>query len=134
MKKLLLSLIMMTMSSAGFCEEQLEQAAPETTLDATIQYLMQYIGNSGLIFVRNDNKHEAQAALAHVQRKYDYFRDKISSPEQFIELTASRSLVSGKPYEVILPDGSRQTMEEWLLKALAEYRARLQTIEQDAAE
>jgi len=134
MKRMLFALLLLASLPPGLAEESQEHTGPESALDATNLYLMQYIGNSGLTFIRNNNKHDAKAALAHVQRKYEYYRDRIESPEQFIELTASRSLVSGRPYEVILADGSRKTMREWLLEALAMYRARMLEAEPELVE
>lgn len=56
-----------------------------------------------------------------MRRKYEHFADRIRSPEEFIELAATRSILSGKPYTVRSEDGEIPTAE-WLLTLLAEYR------------
>ena len=61
-------------------------------------------------------------AAAHMQRKYEHFKDKIKTPEDFIRLTATKSLMTGKLYYVRLKDGEKLTSEAWLLQALEAYR------------
>lgn len=48
--------------------------------------------------------------------------DKIKAPEDFIELCASRSLLSGKPYLVINEKGEKISASEWLRTELVVYR------------
>ena len=90
-------------------------------LSATIQYLLNYVSGSGYTYVRNGNEYTAAEAAAHMQKKYHHFRDRISTPEQFIEYAASRSLLSGKPYWVLVK-GRKIETSPWLLDVLAEYR------------
>jgi len=61
-------------------------------------------------------------AAAHMQRKYEHFKDEIKTPEDFIRLTATKSLMTGKLYYVRLKDGEKLTSEAWLLQALEAYR------------
>ena len=49
-------------------------------------------------------------------------RDEIDTPEEFIELCATRSLLSGKPYQVINKHGETVDTSEWLTAELNEYR------------
>jgi hypothetical protein len=93
-------------------------------LDATIQHLISTVANSDLVFVRNDNHYDGARAAAHILRKYEHFKEQISTPERFIDLCASRSLLSGKPYQVILASGERVALADWLLLALQQYRER----------
>lgn len=94
----------------------------QASLERTNEYLLSRVQQSGLTFVRNDNKYDGASAAEHIRRKYDYFRERIHTPEDFIELTASRSLVSGRDYLVILPDGTTLPLRQWLLDELAAYR------------
>jgi len=57
-----------------------------------------------------------------MQRKYEHFKDEIKTPEDFIRLTATKSLMTGKLYYVRLKDGEKLTSEAWLLQALEAYR------------
>ena len=66
--------------------------------------------------------HTSGEAAAHMQRKYEHFKDEIKTPEDFIRLSATRSLISGKLYYVKLKDGKKITSEAWLRQALEDYR------------
>jgi hypothetical protein len=92
-------------------------------LEDAINYLLTYVKNSDCIFIRNDKEHTAKDAVAHMQRKYEHFKDEIKSPEDFIRLTASKSLITGKPYMIKTTDGMKLKSENWLLKALELFRA-----------
>jgi hypothetical protein len=92
-------------------------------LEDAINYLLTYVKNSDCIFIRNDKEHTAKDAVAHMQRKYEHFKDEIKSPEDFIRLTASKSLMTGKPYMIKTTDGMKLKSENWLLKALELFRA-----------
>ena len=52
---------------------------------------------------------------------YSFVADRIHSPEKFIELAATRSMLSGKEYTVRGNEGETPTAE-WLRTILAEYR------------
>ena len=91
-------------------------------LQQTIQYLLTFVENSRCLFFRNNKAHTAQEAAAHMQRKYEHFKDEIKTPEDFIRLAATKSLMTGKLYYVKLPDGKKITSEAWLLQALKAYR------------
>ena len=88
---------------------------------AAIEYLLDLMAGSSLEFVRNGKTHTGAEAATHVRRKYEHYADRIESPEDFIELAATKSLLSGKLYRVRTTDGAVPTAE-WLSGALAEYR------------
>jgi len=96
-------------------------AGREASLDRTIQHLITYVARSDLTFVRNSGKYDGKQASEHMQKKYAHFRDRIKTPEDFIELCASRSLLSGKPYLVITEQGEIST-HDWLTAELETYR------------
>ncbi len=80
----------------------LPRAAP-AEMDRTpheIQHLMDYIAGSQCRFIRNGQTYDAEAAQAHIQRKYDHIRRRVRTTEDFIDLAASRSSMSGEPYRV----------------------------------
>ena len=52
--------------------------------------------------------------------KYKYFKSQVKSPEDFIRLCASKSLLSGKPYLVETAQGVVPT-EKWLMQILTQY-------------
>lgn len=94
---------------------------PENAASA-IQYLLNYVADSGLIFIRNSQRHNAADAAKHMNDKYQYYKKKIGTPEDFIRLCASKSLITGKPYLVVMVDGDEVRTDDWLLEALANYR------------
>ena len=91
-------------------------------LAVTINYLLAFVETSDCTFIRNDKPHTAKEAVSHMQRKYEHFKDEIKTPEDFIRLSASKSLISGKLYMVKTKGGRRLKSETWLLEALAAYR------------
>ena len=100
-------------------------AAPAvTTAQHEIAGLMQALEHSGCRFQRNGRWHDAAAARAHLQRKYEYLsqRERVGSAEQFIDDAASRSSLSGKPYRVACPDLPEQDSAPWFRQQLARLR------------
>lgn len=97
-------------------------ATPNVEDTEIIEYLIDYVSQSDMIFVRNFGKHQPQRAAKHIRAKYDHFIDDIDSPEKFIELCASKSLVTGSEYSVIDPVGNKIKTRDWLLAALDNYR------------
>jgi len=101
--------------------------APQKTtaesLEQTIQYLLDYAGKSNATFVRNGQSHTAAEAVAHIKAKYEHFKSEIKTPEDFIRLSASKSLLTGQPYLVRTPDGKEMHLDLWLMNALKEHQA-----------
>jgi len=95
---------------------------PSEDSESAIHFLLKHVADSGLIFIRNSDRHDAADAAEHMNNKYEYFRDKIKTPEDFIQRCASKSLLSGKPYQVVLDNGKEVRTDEWLLRALTDYR------------
>jgi len=93
-----------------------------------IGYLIEKVRSSQLVFIRNGKRHSSEEAAQHIRKKYEYFKSRIESPEGFIRICASKSLVSGKPYMVVTTKGN-VTVESWLRRILAEYRRTQATLE-----
>ena len=91
-------------------------------LDKVITYLLDYVRKSDVIFIRNGKEHTPQEAANHMAKKMDHFRDEIKTPEDFIRLTGTKSILSGKPYLVRFPGGGEMRSKEWLARALELYR------------
>jgi hypothetical protein len=92
-------------------------------LKAAIDHLLAFVRASDVVFIRNGKEHSSEDAADHIKKKYEHHRKKIETPEDFIRLSATKSMMSGKPYTVRLPDGSIITTKEWLEAELARYRA-----------
>lgn len=92
------------------------------SLEQTINYLLDYIANSHATFIRNGASHTPAEAVEHIKAKYEHLKGEIKTPEDFIRLSASKSLLSGKPYLVRTADGKEMRLDEWLIEALKAHR------------
>ena len=100
-------------------------AAQQTEdIEATVQYLITYIEQSDVSFQRNTTRYTGSEAAQHINRKYQHFKDDIDTPEVFIELCATGSLMTGRPYLVITTQGEQRLASEWLNAELEIYRLR----------
>ena len=115
--RLLLGLVFVLSSSTQtFAAESLEQ---------TIDYLIDYVGKSNATFIRNGISHTPAEGVAHIKAKYEHFKSEIKTPQDFIRLSASKSLLTGKPYLVRTPDGKEMHLDAWLTNALKHHRDQL---------
>jgi hypothetical protein len=127
-----LSVIVATVTMLALTLPGLARATPDAAVAETIEYLIASVSESDLTFIRNGKRYAGNEAAVHMRKKYDYFDDDIVSAEDFIRLAATRSLMSGKPYYVVLADGTRTKTADWLGTRLGEYR--LQMAEQALAQ
>ena len=100
-------------------------AAPTAKAQREIDGLIAALGDSGCEFERNGSWHDAKAARAHLQKKYDYLRKRgmADTAEWFIERGASKSSMSGKPYRVRCPGKAVDTAAHWFEQRLKTLRA-----------
>ena len=112
------ALILLFMSSTAALADVSESQALE------IDYLINYLQNSDCQMIRNGKAYSGEDGAKHVRRKYDYFRDKISSTEGFIDYSATKSMMSGRLYEVQCPGEEPVPSSRWLLEELEAYRTR----------
>jgi uncharacterized protein DUF5329 len=99
------------------------RASAGESLNETIDYLLQYVANSKAVFIRNGSEHTPAEAADHIKAKYAHFKNQIKTPEDFIRLSASKSLLSGKPYLVRPRNGKETQLDLWLTEALKAHRA-----------
>ncbi len=100
-------------------------AADESpTTVGEIAHLMSYIRTSNCEFLRNGAWHSPEAAHDHITKKLKYvrYRDTLRDAEQFIELAATRSSMTGEIYQVRCPGVPLQDCSRWLLDELSRYR------------
>jgi hypothetical protein len=88
-----------------------------------IAYLIGFIRHSSCTFIRNGSEYGGDKAADHIRAKYDHFMAEIKSIEDFIDRAASKSLLSGKPYEVRCA-GKTVPAAEWIRAEDANYRAK----------
>ena len=87
-----------------------------------VVHLLEFLRSSPCMMERNGKKHSGEDAYAHVKKKYDYFRDDITTSEEFIDYSASKSTMSGKYYLIYCPDQPPTRSRDWLLEELRKYR------------
>ena len=92
---------------------------------AEIDALLARMVASACEFNRNGSWYDADRARKHLLGKLNYIekRGTITSAEQFIELAASGSSFSGKPYLVKCGAGAPVESKAWLTSELKSVRA-----------
>ena len=90
-----------------------------------ISALMATLQSSACEFNRNDTWHNAAEAKTHLMRKLDYLEGKsaVQSTEQFIELAATKSSLSGQAYQVKCGNAAAVESKSWLTAQLKQIRA-----------
>jgi len=96
------------------------ETALQSDSAAAIEHLLDSVAASDLQFVRNGKAHTGAEAAKHMRRKYKHFDDRIQSADDFIDLAATKSMLSGKKYSVHTADGEMATAD-WLRAVLADY-------------
>lgn len=112
--------VMLVSVNAG-AEKKVDDVSKED-LDATIAHLLEYVRTADVVFIRNGKEHSAEDAEKHIEKKYNHYKKKIKTPEDFIEKSATKSMMSGKKYQIKLKDGTVITSQDWLLAELKRYR------------
>lgn len=93
---------------------------------AEVDALLARLAASSCQFSRNGSWHDAAEAKTHLLRKLAYLEDKnlVKTTEQFIELGAAKSSMSGKPYLVRCGSAAPVESQPWLLAELKTLRAK----------
>ncbi|MCP1444925.1 hypothetical protein J3D54_004057 [Pseudomonas sp. GGS8] len=99
------------------------QIPPQATQE--INSLLDFVEHSDCRFVRNGSEYPGTQARAHLQKKLEYLeeQDRVNSAEDFIELAATQSSMSGRAYEVRCATGV-QPASLWLKTELQRQRQR----------
>jgi hypothetical protein len=96
----------------------------EGPVQAEIDHLLDFVRNSKCVFIRNGLAYDSREAEIHIKRKYKHFRHDITSAEDFIDLTATRSTLSGQVYTIRCGDLEIPS-STWLLTELDAFRHRV---------
>lgn len=96
-------------------------AGAGAAMEEEIDYLMNYIGQSDCIFVRNGKEHGSAEALEHIAKKYYYVKKKVKRTEDFIAWAATKSSITGRLY-LVRCEGAEIPTGEWLQAELARLR------------
>jgi len=111
-----------TISLVAFLIVGIRCAVIAEDLEAVIRYLLQYVQNSEVVFIRNNREYSAHEAEDHIRKKYQHFKEQIKTPEDFIQFAGTKSLLSGRHYRVRLKNGTTMLSQKWLEIALGAYR------------
>jgi len=93
---------------------------PATALE--IRHLLEAVEASPCTFVRNGRPHTGAEARSHMERKYDYVKKRVKRSEDFIALAASKSSMTGRPYQVVCEGEPPHDARAWLLERLRLFR------------
>ncbi len=96
-----------------------EGAVRSASCETVIDTMLERIGSSGLRFGYEDKEYSAFRFKTQLRIKYQTFKRTISSPEDFIEKVATKT-INGRPYFVITENGEKQPLDGWLKSSLKE--------------
>ena len=102
---------LMVLSSAAYADTQKE-----------IAHLLDFVANTACKYERNGTLYSGIEAQGHIEKKYQYFINKIKSAEDFIKYSATESAMSGKKYKILCADMPMQYSGDWLLEELKKFR------------
>ena len=105
------------------CLLALPVVADDNHLQPEIDHLIKSIRNSDCAFIRNGKAHSSAVAIEHILKKYEHFKDKIKTSEDFIDHCASKSLLSNRPYQISCPGQAVVDSKTWFRKELKRYRS-----------
>jgi len=94
----------------------------KATMKDEITHLLSYVANTECDYNRNGTIHTGLAAVEHINKKYQYYSDKIESTEDFIKYAATKSKMSGQYYMIECNDLMPIKSRDWLLNELNNYR------------
>ena len=112
----LLSFLLILLTATFTCAD----VPPEQ--QAEVRHLISLVQDSTCLINRNGSTHSGKEAAAHIRKKYDYFRDRIRTTEDFIRYSATKSTISGRYYTVLCEGSKAIRTKDWLLRELKRYR------------
>jgi len=87
-----------------------------------IDHLLDFVANTTCKYDRNGTIHDGPEAKDHINMKYDHYRKRIKTSEDFIMYSATKSLISGKKYKIRCPGSEPVFASDWLLDELKTFR------------
>ena len=98
---------------------------PSAKTTQEVGQLFAALKQSNCEFSRNGSWYSAEKASEHLQRKYDYLLKKrlVTTTESFIDLAATKSSISGKPYQVRCGKTAPVSSSSWFKSQLHAVRS-----------
>jgi len=84
-----------------------------------IEYLLERIGRSDVVFIRNGQEHTGEIAALHMRWKYARYKTEIKTGDDFVRKVANGSRKTREDYKIKMTDGQLYRSEEILLNELA---------------
>lgn len=88
-----------------------------------ISYLLDTVKMTECKYERNGDLHDGYEASEHMNNKYNYYKKKIKTAEDFIRLCATKSTMTGKKYRILCKDDQAYNSDEWMNEKLEEFRS-----------
>ena len=101
----------------------LSSVGAEDPVQAEIAHLLVFVRDSECVFIRNGQVHKSRDAEIHIKRKYEHFKNRITTAEAFIYFTATRSMLSDRIY-MIRCEEREMPSSTWLQSELDAFRRR----------
>jgi hypothetical protein len=76
----------------------------------------------GAKFIRNGSEHGGKEAAEHLKMKLQKAGDRVKTADDFIRLCASKSYLSGKPYQIRYDNGKTINSEQYFREQLLLYK------------
>jgi hypothetical protein len=103
----------------ALCAASPAHATPSASEQKVIETLIQRVASQkSMKFMRNGEEHDATEAARHLRAKYDHFKDKIVTAEDFIRLCGTRSEVTKVPYKVRIANKGTRNSSDFLNEEL----------------
>ena len=87
-----------------------------------INHLLGFVAKTNCQYDRNGTIHSGPEARDHINMKYEHYRKKVKTAEDFIKYSATKSMMSGKKYKIRCPGTEAVNASDWLLEELRHYR------------
>jgi Family of unknown function (DUF5329) len=97
--------------------------AADAAAQAEIDYLLRFVETSDCRFIRAGIEYPPKEAADHLRMKLGKAGRRVKTAEDFIAGIASKSYLTGKPYQIKQADGTVQAAGPWLTQALARHRS-----------
>jgi len=86
-----------------------------------IDFLLDEVGKSGAIFIRNGAEYPSTKAVSHLKQKLFFAGSRVQTARQFIVGVASHSEETKENYKMRLTDGTTTEVGVWLMEKLSAY-------------
>lgn len=87
-----------------------------------INHLLNFVASTSCEYERNGVRHNGKEAVEHINKKYSYYANDIKTAEDFIQYSATKSLMSDRHYKVHCNNDDPVKSQDWLLNELKAYR------------